>query len=38
MTEPILCPICRVNVSAKYGTEIAAMYPGLICGSCNAKQ
>lgn len=37
MTEAILCAICKVDVSADYGAEFAAMYPGLVCRSCDAK-
>ena len=37
MIEEMLCAICGANMSADYGTEFAAMYPGLICRNCDAK-
>ena len=38
MNEKKLCATCRAaDLSVDYGADFAARYPGLVCGSCNAK-
>ena len=37
MSEAVFCAICRADLSADYGTDFAATYPGLVCLSCEAK-